>query len=74
MGPVPTFRELIARTTSSAIHLEMRDSHTPGDPRFRKWVAGEPFERPVNPAWVELVREHAAQGCGFGGRGSCPNR
>ena len=31
MGTVPPFRELIAATASSAVHLEMRDSYAPDD-------------------------------------------
>jgi len=31
---VPPFSELIAATTTSAVHLEMRDAYTPRDPRF----------------------------------------
>jgi hypothetical protein len=34
VGTVPLFRELIAETTTSAIHLETRDSYTPSDPQF----------------------------------------
>ncbi|MDA8369873.1 MAG: hypothetical protein M0026_08370 [Nocardiopsaceae bacterium] len=61
----PSFRELIAATTTSALHLEMRDSYTPNDPRFLRWKAGEPISRPVNPAWSDLVRAHVARGVEF---------
>lgn len=42
MATPPPFGDLIAATTASAIHLEMRDSYTPRDPRFLRWKAGNP--------------------------------
>jgi hypothetical protein len=65
MAKVPPFGELIAATTDSAVHLEMRDAYTPDDPRFRDWLAGKPLPRPVNPAWSDLVRTHTARGIRF---------
>lgn len=65
MGTVPPFSELIAATTSSAVHLEMRDAYTPDDPRFVDWLAGKPIPRPANPAWSNLVRTHIARGVRF---------
>jgi hypothetical protein len=62
---VPPFSELITRATYSAIHLEMRDTYTPSDPRFRAWLAGQPPREPANPAWTELVRMHVARGVSF---------
>ena len=41
MAKVPPFGELIAATTTSAVHLEMRDAYTPDDQRFLDWQAGE---------------------------------
>jgi hypothetical protein len=36
---VPPFSELIKSTTTSAVHLEMRDQYTPDDPVFLNWLA-----------------------------------
>ena len=65
MGTVPPFGELIAATTSSAVHLEMRDSYTPSDPQFQDWQAGRPRPVPASRAWYDLVREHTARGVRF---------
>lgn len=65
MAKVPPFSELIAATTRSAVHLETRDAYTPDDPRFVRWLAGDPVPVPANPAWSELVREHTARGVRF---------
>jgi hypothetical protein len=58
---VPPFSELIAATASSAVHLEMRDAHTPDDQRFLDWVAGMPLPHPANPGWSQLVRTRIYQ-------------
>jgi hypothetical protein len=65
VGTVPPFGELIAATTSSALHLEMRDAYTPSDPEFLDWKAGRPRAAPVSPDWYDLVREHTARGVRF---------
>jgi hypothetical protein len=62
---VPPFSELIAEAMASAVHLEMRDTYTPDDPRFRAWLAGSPPPDPANPQWSELVRRHVARGVKF---------
>jgi hypothetical protein len=62
---IPPFSELIAQTTSSAVHLEMRDAYTPSDPLFQAWKAGEPLPSPLLPDWHDLVREHTARGVVF---------
>ncbi|GAA1101807.1 DUF6879 family protein [Nocardiopsis composta] len=62
---IPPFAELIADTHHTALHLEMRDSYTPGDPVFRDWVAGRPVPEPAYPSWYGLVREHTARGVAF---------
>jgi hypothetical protein len=49
---VPPFSELIAATASSAVHLEMRDAHTPDDQRFLDWVAVMPLPHPCEPRVV----------------------
>ncbi len=65
MAKVPPFSELIAATTRSAVHLETRDAYTPDDPRFVRWLAGEPVPVPGNPDWSDLVRAHTARGVRF---------
>ena len=65
MAKVPPFSELIAATTRSAVHLETRDAYTPDDPRFVRWLAGEPVPVPANPDWSGLVRAHTARGVRF---------
>jgi hypothetical protein len=65
MTRVPPFSELIAATTRSAVHLEMRDAYTPDDERFLGWLAGKPIPVPANPAWSGLVRAHVARGIRF---------
>ena len=65
MGTVPPFRELIAETTTSAAHLEMRDAYTPSDPQFLDWLAGRPVPQPALPEWHALVRAQVARGVRF---------
>lgn len=65
MGTVPPFRELIAATATSALHLEMRDSYDPDTPQYAEWLAGTPRPVPAAPAWYDLVREHTARGVRF---------
>jgi hypothetical protein len=65
VGTVPPFRELIAETTTSAIHLEIRDSYTPSDPQFLDWLAGRAVPEPALPDWHALVRAHVARGVRF---------
>lgn len=65
MGTVPPFRELIAETTTSAAHLEMRDAYTPSDPQFQDWLAGRTIPEPALPDWQALVRAHVARGVRF---------
>ncbi len=36
----PSFETLFARCTTSAVHLELRDEYTPGDPVYLDWKAG----------------------------------
>jgi hypothetical protein len=66
---VPQFSKLIAATTTSAAHLEMRDAYTPDDPGYLAWLAGSPvtaiLKSPEHRAWHRLVREHLARGVRF---------
>jgi hypothetical protein len=65
MAKEPPFSELIAATTTSAVHLETRDAYTPEDPAFLDWQAGRPVAAPAGVAWYDLVREHTARGVRF---------
>jgi hypothetical protein len=65
MAEVPPFSELIAATTTSAVHLETRDAYTPDDPTYLGWLAGKPIPEPAMPDWYELVRTHTARGVKF---------
>lgn len=65
MGTVPPFRELIADTTTSAAHLEMRDAYTPSDPQFQDWLAGRAVPEPALPDWHALVHANTARGVRF---------
>jgi hypothetical protein len=65
MAEVPPFSELIAATTTSAVHLETRDAYTPDDPIYLGWLAGKPIPEPAMPDWYELVRTHTARGVKF---------
>src|SRR5207247_10124707 len=65
MAKVPPFGELIAATTGSAVHLEMRDAYTPNDQRFLDWQAGRLLPEQANPEWSAIVRAHTARGVRF---------
>jgi hypothetical protein len=63
VGDEPTTYDLFRSATSSACHLEMRDSYTPDDPDWRDWRQGRRFD----PAerwrdWFDLMRETTARG------------
>jgi hypothetical protein len=62
---VPPFSELIAATTRTAAHLELRDAYTPDDPAFHAWKAHRPVSVPAGAAWYDTVREHTARGVSF---------
>jgi hypothetical protein len=65
MAKLPPFSELIAETTMSAVHLEMRDAYTPRDEGFLDWLAGKPVPEPALQEWHDLVRAHVARGVTF---------
>jgi hypothetical protein len=65
MAQVPPFSELIAATTRSAVHLELRDSYDPDTPQYREWLAGTPRPVPASQEWYDFVREHTARGVRF---------
>jgi hypothetical protein len=66
---VPPFSDLIAATTNSAVHLEMRDAYTPSDPEYVAWRSGKPVrairESEGRGWWYDLVRANVARGVGF---------
>ena len=58
-----SFPERLHATQHTAVHLEMRDSYTPGDATYLAWRRGEQldmveFYRP----WTELVQEAVGRG------------
>jgi hypothetical protein len=65
MTKVPPFSELIAATTRSAVHLELRDSYDPDTPQYAAWLAGTPRPVPASQEWYDLVRRHTARGVRF---------
>jgi hypothetical protein len=65
MAKVPPFSDLIAATTRSAVHLELRDTYDPDTPQYREWLAGTPRPVPASREWYDLVREHTARGVRF---------
>ncbi|PJE94491.1 hypothetical protein CUT44_30215 [Streptomyces carminius] len=59
----PTFDELFAECSQSAVHLEMRDMYTPDDPTYLDWKAGvtyDPVERFRD--WHDLIVTTVARG------------
>ncbi|MFJ8230631.1 DUF6879 family protein [Streptomyces sp. NPDC094448] len=59
-------RELLARAQHSAVHLEMRDSYTPDDAEFLKWLDGTRYTPETLPEWWwpwhEIVTEVVGRG------------
>jgi hypothetical protein len=62
--PIPPFEVLLRACTTSAVHLEMRDSYTPSDPWFGAWLAGDrkQFEQRLSRPWLGLIREMTDRG------------
>jgi hypothetical protein len=62
--PDPPFPGLLRACASSAVHLEMRDAYTPGDPWYQAWLAGDraEFERRLARPWLEMIREVSGRG------------
>ncbi len=42
---------LLESTERSAVHLEMRDSYTPGDPDWLEWQSGNRFDPTTRESW-----------------------
>ncbi|GAA4520946.1 hypothetical protein GCM10023191_098580 [Actinoallomurus oryzae] len=62
MTHVPEFKELIAQTKFSAVHLEMRDMYTPQGAVYVDWKAGRPIEYDRHGDWVKLVGAAVGRG------------
>jgi hypothetical protein len=60
----PTFKELLAATTRSAVHLEMRDSYDEADPGFIAWKASGSASYDWGE-WPEIVGAAVARGVRF---------
>ena len=60
---VPSFAELLASTESSAIHLEMRDTYEPDDPKFLAWrKTGTLAGFGEGSRWYDLISSAVARG------------
>ena len=66
MAKVPPFSDLIAATTRSAVHLELRDTYDPETPAVRGsgWRARRARCLPARSG-SDFVREHTARGVRF---------
>jgi len=63
MRPAPTFDQMLAGTTTSAVHLEMRDAYTPDDPLYVRWLAGDTLViEGEEREWYDLVQATVARG------------
>lgn len=67
MATPPPFGELMAGTSSSAIHLEMRDAYTPSDPEYVAWRANQRLrdrdeDREKRRSWLDLIRTASDRG------------
>lgn len=63
-GPgMPSFADLLAGTTRSAVHLEMRDTYQPTDEEFLRWKAGGPVGKEEDwRRWLDLIGSAVARG------------
>lgn len=65
---VPTFDDLIAECTCSAVHLEMRDSYAVDEERgsFADWRAGKQLDQDDRASWwrpwLDLISETVSRG------------
>ncbi|OHV64175.1 hypothetical protein BCD48_37630 [Pseudofrankia sp. BMG5.36] len=63
--PDPPFGTLLRACSSSAVHLEMRDTYDRDDPWFQAWLGGdqEEFRRRLAPRpWLDLIAEVTGHG------------
>lgn len=61
--------DALLRARKSAVHLEMRDSYTPNDPEYQRYLAGHRYEPSDRPEWFthwsDLVGDALARGVTF---------
>ncbi|MEV7023369.1 DUF6879 family protein [Kitasatospora sp. NPDC093558] len=59
-------RDGLAKATSSAVHLEMRDAYGASDPEFSRWQKGHRYQLDDRPAWfqgwADAVQDAIARG------------
>lgn len=61
----PLAFSLFRAASSSAWHMELRDSYTPADPDWLDWQAGKRFDPAERwSGWSDLVRATVARGVG----------
>jgi len=57
----PTFKELLAATKRSVVHLEARDTYDATDPAFQKWLVDGDTSYGFDD-WIELIGNAAKHG------------
>jgi hypothetical protein len=62
---IPPFPELLAATTRSAIHLEMRDAYWPDNPNFLKWLETGNLDHIDFTKWRDTIGNAVARGVMF---------
>ncbi|RJL29940.1 DUF6879 family protein [Bailinhaonella thermotolerans] len=62
---IPPFPELIAATTRSAVHLEMRDTYVPQDPGFRRWLETGNLDHYDFTKWRRTIGDAVGRGVRF---------
>jgi hypothetical protein len=59
---VPPFKDLIANTSHTAYHLELRDVYTPQSQLYVDWLAGTAIVPEEHADWFEIVGEAVGRG------------
>lgn len=62
---IPPFPELLATTSRSAIHLEMRDTYAPDNPNFLKWLDTGELDHIDFSKWSSTIGDAVARGVAF---------
>ncbi|MDP4501089.1 DUF6879 family protein [Nonomuraea turcica] len=62
---IPPFPELLAATTRSAIHLEMRDTYWPDNPNFLKWRQTGNLDHIDFTTWRRTIGDAVGRGVSF---------
>lgn len=57
----PTYGELLAATTTSAVHLEARDTYTPDSERFLRWLDGYRADPADRESWWRPFHSQVAE-------------